>query len=286
MARRTTKTPPGPEIPRSLEPVKAIELLNRQITKAEELLQRGHLSWSDHSPWLNTTRDYLIRAFGSASPNVNAVIYASSDIPSHMGMSEAESEKSRVSLLKNQIKMLRSCIEQLETEIEISSVSSLPSVSASSSESSSDRVFVVHGRDPGIKESVARFLEKLGLEPVILHEKPNEGRTIIEKFSDYSDVHFAVVLLTGDDEGRLRGTEESLRPRARQNVILELGYFLGKLGRARVCAIYDEGVDIPSDYQGVIFVPLQPPERWRSDLVRELKAARFNVDANKIFSAD
>jgi predicted nucleotide-binding protein len=266
--------------------MKAIELLKRQITKAEELLQRGHIQWSDQSPWNNTTRDYLIKAFGSASPNVNAVLNASSSVSPIMGMSEAEWDHYRASMLENQIKMLRSCIEQLETEIELSSVSSLPLATVSSLEPSSDRVFVVHGRDPGIKESLARFLEKLGLEPVILHEKPNEGRTIIEKFSDYSDVHFAVVLLTGDDEGRLRGTEKPLRPRARQNVLLELGYFLGKLGRARVCALYEEGVDIPSDYQGVIFVALQPPDKWKYDLVRELKAAGFKADANKIFSAD
>ena len=128
-------------------------------------------------------------------------------------------------------------------------------------------------------------MEKIGLEAVILHEKPNSGRTIIEKFTDYSDVGFAVVILTADDEAKSRGTDEDLKPRARQNVIFELGYFLGKLGRSRVCTLYESDVDIPSDYDGVLFVPLDEKERWKLDLVRELKEAGFSVDANRIFPA-
>lgn len=148
--------------------------------------------------------------------------------------------------------------------------------------SASKRIFVVHGHNHGLKESVARFLEKLNLEPVILHEKPNAGRTIIEKFSDYADVNFAVVLLTADDEGRFKGSSEAAKPRARQNVILELGYFLGKLGRARVCTLYEHGVEIPSDYQGVLFLPFDANNRWKFDVVTELKAAGFTVDANLV----
>lgn len=97
----------------------------------------------------------------------------------------------------------------------------------------SDRVFVVHGHDEGARESVARFLEKLGLEPIILHEQANRGRTVIEKIEGHRDVGFAVVLLTPDDQGCVEGGQ--LEPRARQNVLLELGYFLGYLGRDRVC---------------------------------------------------
>jgi predicted nucleotide-binding protein len=150
----------------------------------------------------------------------------------------------------------------------------------------SSKVFVVHGHNHGVKEAVARFLEKLDLDPIILHEKPNAGRTVIEKFSDYADVQFAVVLLTADDEGRGRSTTADLLLRARQNVILELGYFLGKLGRARVCALYEADVEIPSDYKGVLFVELDKSDRWKFDLVRELRAAGFDVDANRIFAPD
>lgn len=125
-------------------------------------------------------------------------------------------------------------------------------------------------------------MEKFGLDVVILREQPNSGRTIIEKFIDFSDVGFSVVLLTGDDLGGAKETpHDKQKPRARQNVILELGFFLGKLGRKRVCALYQEGVEIPSDYDGVIFIPLDKNGAWHMLLARELKAAGLSIDLNK-----
>jgi predicted nucleotide-binding protein len=145
------------------------------------------------------------------------------------------------------------------------------------------KIFVVHGRNNEVKETVARFLEKLGLKPIILHEQPNKGRTIIEKFEGHSDVQFAVVLLTGDDRGGLKDQPyENQKLRARQNVILELGFFLGKLSRARVCAIYESGVEIPSDYQGVLFIGLN--EDWKTALVKEMKAAALPMNLEAYFS--
>jgi predicted nucleotide-binding protein len=127
--------------------------------------------------------------------------------------------------------MLNSFIEQLETEIEISSPTTLSKSLPSAAIESSKDVFLVHGRNEGIKEKVARFLEKLKLRVVILHEQPNAGKTIIEKLVDHSNVGFAVILLTADDQGGLINEPyEKQKPRARQIVILELGFFLGKLG--------------------------------------------------------
>lgn len=144
-------------------------------------------------------------------------------------------------------------------------------------------VFVVHGHDEELKQAAARTLEQLQFEPIILHEKPSKGRTIIEKFTDYSGVDFAVVLLSPDDIARPKDSvEESYR--ARQNVILELGFFLGKLGRDRVTAIYrpHESFELPSDYDGVIFVEYDQKSMWRFELARELKAAGFEVNLNAI----
>lgn len=149
--------------------------------------------------------------------------------------------------------------------------------------SPSNRIFIVHGHNETVKQTVARIVERLGLEPVILHEQPNKGKTIIEKFFNYSDVNFAIVLLTADDVGaKNSGANVVLKTRARQNVILELGYFIGKLGRSKVCAIYEDGVEIPSDYQGVLFVKLDDGGNWKFALAKELKAAGFDVDMNKI----
>lgn len=154
----------------------------------------------------------------------------------------------------------------------------------SSSGLQSRRVFLVHGHDERARDTVARFLEKLELECIILHEQPNKGRTIIEKFEDYADVAFAVVLLTTDDRGGVATAKpETYKPRARQNVIFELGFFLGALERSHVCALYNEGVEIPSDYSGVLFVPLDDGGAWRMTLLQELIAAGIQVDANCIF---
>ena len=144
------------------------------------------------------------------------------------------------------------------------------------------RVFIVHGHDEEAKQSVARCLEKLDLEALILHEHPNEGRTIIEKFENYADVRFAVVLLTPDDVGAARNEPDNLRPRARQNVILELGFFLGRLKRHQVCALHKGDVEIPSDFAGVLWVPMDPGGAWRFTLARELKAAGLEVDLNRL----
>ncbi|WP_018126275.1 TIR domain-containing protein [Balneola vulgaris] len=152
----------------------------------------------------------------------------------------------------------------------------------SDSESShGNRVFLVHGHDESAIQTCARFLEKLELPVTILREQPNKGMTILEKFIDHSDVGFAVVLLTGDDRGGTIDTGfEDQEPRARQNVILELGFFLGTLGRDRVCVLYEEGVEIPSDYNGVLFIPIDTRQAWKLDLAKEMKAAGLPVDLN------
>jgi predicted nucleotide-binding protein len=142
------------------------------------------------------------------------------------------------------------------------------------------RIFIVHGRDEGPREAVARFLERLEFEPIILHEQANQGRTVIEKIEAYSDVGFAVILLTPDDEGGLKG--EAPQPRARQNVLLELGYFLGHLKRHRVCTLKLGDVEIPSDWRGVVDEPFDTAGAWRQTLARELAAAGYEVDWNKV----
>ncbi|HDZ73791.1 MAG TPA: hypothetical protein ENH55_13720 [Aurantimonas coralicida] len=144
----------------------------------------------------------------------------------------------------------------------------------------SKRIFIVHGHDDGARETVARFLERIGFEAVILHEQANRGRTVIEKVEANSDVSFAVVLLTPDDEGCVKGG--AVEPRARQNVLLELGYFIGKLGRANVCALKKGAVEIPSDFAGVVWEPMDAAGGWKSSLGRELQAAGHAIDWNQV----
>jgi predicted nucleotide-binding protein len=145
----------------------------------------------------------------------------------------------------------------------------------------SKHVFIVHGHDGEAKESVARFLSTIGFKPIILHEQPNKGRTIIEKVEAFREVGFAVVLLTPDDEGKAKGAG-SLEPRARQNVLFELGYFIGSLGRERVCALLRDEVTIPSDFDGVVWTKMDSGNGWKQSLGKELEASGYEIDWNLV----
>jgi len=144
----------------------------------------------------------------------------------------------------------------------------------------SKKIFIVHGHDEGARESVARFLEQVGLKPIVLHELASVSLIVIEKIEAQADIGFAVVLLTPDDQGGVAGGE--LGPRARQNVLLELGYFMGSLGRARVCTLKKGDVDIPSDFAGVVWQPMDAGGGWRQSLGKELEEAGYDIDWNKV----
>jgi predicted nucleotide-binding protein len=139
------------------------------------------------------------------------------------------------------------------------------------------KIFLVHGRNDGLKNEVGRWLGKIGFDDVILHEQPNVGRTLINKFEDVAkDAVYAVVLMTPDDVGGLAGEEQ--RWRARQNVIFELGYFIGKFGGSRVAAIVVGDIEKPSDYQGVVYIPYDSAGGWKVQLAREFKELRLPFD--------
>ena len=177
--------------------------------------------------------------------------------------------------------ILESMIEEIEKYWEDEILKSTISIDQDGRSTSNNEVFIIHGRDNETKETVARFLEHLNLKPIILHEQSNQGRTIIEKFEQHAQVGFAVALLTPDDVGMLQEDRQNLKPRARQNVIFEFGYFIGRLGRNRVCALTKGSVETPSDYDGVIYIPLDEAGGWKMKLVKELKNAGIAVDANR-----
>ncbi len=182
--------------------------------------------------------------------------------------------------IQSRLRKLNSIIERLPLfELAPGVTPSAPAPAGLSG--SRTNVFVVHGHDDRRTSEVARFLERIGLRAVILREQPDQGQTIIEKFANHADVGFAVVLLTPDDEGRARNGSDLL-PRARQNVVLELGYFLGRLGRKYVSALRAPGVELPSDLGGVLYIELDEAGAWQLRLARELRAAGAQVDASKI----
>jgi hypothetical protein len=146
-------------------------------------------------------------------------------------------------------------------------------------------IFVVHGSKEGIKEQVVRFLGQLLPEqtPVlVLHEQPNRGRTLIEKFEQTAqEAKYAIVLLTADDEGKAVGAPD-FELRGRQNVVFELGFFFGKLDRARVAVLYEDSVARPSDIDGLVYIPLDEKGGWKIQLAREMRDAGLDPDLNRV----
>jgi predicted nucleotide-binding protein len=248
-------------------------ILNRQNTYSErEALKTDLTKWRDYNC------DLLKQLFTDESLYSE---YHSACFPSRAAHGVEDAFTVQLETVPHQLSKLESIVERLELYSEpIDEPVSAATAAAAVAVRDLSKVFVVHGHDEGAREAVARFIQVLGFRPIILHESANEGRTVIEKVEAYGDVGFAVVLLTPDDEGRANGG--TLAPRARQNVLLELGYFIGRLGRNHVCALKRGDLEIPSDFGGVVYEPFDTSGGWKLALGRELKAAGFAIDWNKV----
>lgn len=169
------------------------------------------------------------------------------------------------------ISVLNGALKELDLEEEFSSTVEL------TEPIKSNKVFIVHGHDDGLKIEVARFVEKLGFEAIILHEQVNVGNTIIEKIERHSEVGFAIVLYTPCDEGKSKRSDK-LRDRARQNVVFEHGYFIAKLGRSNVVALHKgDDIELPNDISGVVYVKYENTN-WKREIADEMDASGYNID--------
>lgn len=151
-----------------------------------------------------------------------------------------------------------------------------PVVSTAPGVFNTSQVFIVHGHDELAKLEMSEFISDLGLQPIILHLEPSSGRTIIEKIEHYSNVGFGIVLYTPCDVGQKVG-ELSGSYRARQNVVFEHGFLIGKLGRSRVSAVVKGTIETPNDISGVVYVSMDHNNRWKKELVTELRGAGYQV---------
>lgn len=148
--------------------------------------------------------------------------------------------------------------------------------------SDNNNVFIVHGHDDELKQATARFVERLGLNAIILHEQPNSGRTIIQKLLDETNnSSYGIVLYSPCDEGKSK-EEKELHPRARQNVVFEHGLLIGKLGINRVCCLYKGNVEMPSDNNGVLYIPYDENEGWKHKLVKEMKSQGMPINMESL----
>lgn len=260
----------------------ALRKIDEKI-KAIDGLEKQSLRSVEFDVWRRDTETLLRHAFGPKSKQVHdftsihflpVIFTTTTDLrPSYLnGL-----QRARGFFLSIVNEINEYCPDEAENTPAAVGAGAPEQMDVGSEDISSRRVFVVHGHDEGMKASVARFLEKLDLHPIILHEQPNGGKTIIEKFESNADVAFAVVLMSPDDEGREKGKKDEkgeiapLEDRARQNVILELGYFIGRLGRSRVCALRSGELEIPSDVLGILYVPYDSNGGWKIQLVKELR---------------
>ncbi len=260
---------------------KGLDLADRDVHDSETFD-----AWkSERKRWVNFTVEFLVRAFNTSRPHnefqsaVAPPIFVGGDL----GL--ARELESRRQDTRDGVTVLESLVDQLELLDEPVGLHA-SATSPKSPDPHGEGIFLVHGHDEAAKQTVARFLDRVTKPGVtILEEQADGGQTIIEKFERHAaGTGYAVVLLTRDDEGRKRGSDAALVPRARQNVILELGYFFAKLGRGRVALLYAEGVERPSDIDGILYVPLDLEGAWKAKLAREMLGAGISIDAEKVLT--
>lgn len=249
------------------------EKLNGIIDEIDDLIGKSVTAANpDFKTWKTKAERFLVQKYGQNSfehTNFRNIIFT----PMVFGGGNLDSvAKCRDGLL--------TCKGIFETYLEELAEEEEPAVQPQPAQPSNmNKIFIVHGHDGELKHSVARIVEKQGIEAVILSEQANQGRTIIEKFEANSDVGGAICLFTADDVGKAKGAA-SESSRARQNVVLETGYFMGKHGRDHVVILADSGIEIPSDLSGVVYTNTS---NWEIGLLKDLKAMGYEVDFNKLF---
>lgn len=283
-------TPPTPRFESkqlSLSDIEnGIKKLQKRISEVEQLDAQA-LASNDPigGKVTRSIRDTVAEIFGEKSREADDFLTPSLYYhpgPIRMGYGGYDNSPYYADGIKKMVVDLRGLIEKLEERREDLPPPNLSPTTPTTQPPATREVFIVHGHDEAAKQEVARFVEQLGLKPVILHEQTNRGSTtIFEKFERQSNAPFAIVLLTPDDVGATSSAPDSRSFRARQNVILELGYFLAKLGRERVCTLYKEGVETPSDFSGVLYILLDSNGGWKLRLAGELQEVWSDIDLNK-----
>jgi predicted nucleotide-binding protein len=255
------------------------EIFNRQIQTREQLEEAK----KNNADWNSYNSELLKQSFNN---EYNEYKKSYDDVNFYYGMLGGRTQNELVEFkekLKNKLTNLNQLLAKSDLmKSQVTEKSQTTAAITQEDTVNGNNIFIVHGHNNEIKVNVARTLEKLGLNPIILHEQVNAGKTIIEKFEIHSDVGFAIILMTDDDFGKAKNETDILNPRARQNVILEMGYFIGRLGRERVCPLYMKGVELPSDLYGLLYTEIDSSEHWKIKIAKELKAAGYDIDVNKI----
>ena len=252
------------------------ELFNREISNDQEL----ETMITDYKTWNEYNFEYLKQSFNEPN-NEYKKVYNQSGYSFVGSLGEVRGKP--ILSQRNLIKYKLDSLKRLEAKATlIKSVIHKPEKNSTKIISKKD-VFIVHGHDELAKTKAARLVHKLGLNPIILHEQASSGTTIIEKIEKYSNVGFGIVLYTACDVGATKLNKEKLNNRARQNVVFEHGYLIGKIGRRNVCALVKDEIEVPNDISGVVYIPMnEDDDSWGYKLAKEMKVSGLDIDMNKL----
>jgi predicted nucleotide-binding protein len=264
--------------------------LDKRIELGEELYSRPVQTQADlikdredFNSWSDYNSEFLKQAF---SKEYNEYRKSYNDAGSFsIGLigrnptpsQELQKFKSRIESKLSNLKKLRAKTDLLKTRSVDNTL-----VTADIVQLDKSQVFIVHGHDEAAKSKTARFIEKLGLKPIILHEQASGSKTVIEKIETYSNVGFGIVIYTPCDIGAKNEEKPNIKNRARQNVVFEHGFLIGKIGRENVCALVKDEIETPNDISGVVYVKMDEEEAWHLKIARELRNSGYEIDMNKL----
>lgn len=252
------------------------ELFDRQIQTNDELekLELDIRLWSDYN--LELLQQVFNRSDNEYMSSYNQAGYTFMGQMGEVQNNPVQTKKNLIKYKLDDLKTLLAKSDLIKSEVK-SIITTVKKTDFSKNE-----VFIVHGHDDLAKTKTARFIERLGLKPIILHEQSNSGQTIIEKIEKYSNVGYGIILYTPCDVGSVKGQEKKLNNRARQNVVFEHGFLIGKIGRKNVCALVKDEVEIPNDISGVVYVKMDEEDAWNLRVAKELKSSGYDIDMNKL----
>ncbi|MGV0938892.1 TIR domain-containing protein [Empedobacter falsenii] len=256
------------------------KIYNQQITTQDALKKNR----DDFSNWNDYNSEYLKHAFNKeyneykkryddAGTFSFAIIGGRTSSPTE----ELKKFKDKVNSKLDNLKKLRAKTDLLKSTTQEKVVVSEKSIVLDKSQ-----VFIVHGHDDEAKTKTARFIEKLGLKSIILHEQASGSKTVIEKIEAYSNVGFGIILYTACDIGAKAEESPKYKSRARQNVVFEHGFLIGKIGRENVCALVKGDIETPNDISGVVYVKMDEDEAWHIKIAKELRNSGYEIDMNKL----
>jgi hypothetical protein len=298
---------PQPALLPTVSAEEIIELLRVQKAKGEELMKNGSLSLGDLQYWNIFTKEILTKAFGPSRDYIDSILYAGENKPLSAYEPESSLAKMRRSNFQSTLRMLEECMERvlhpappgteaaeeappspkspakagkLAAPAGLIKESVVPKVK-NMEESKDRRILIVPGQSEEEKAGLEAFLENLDLEPFIPGKPADPGAGPFAVLEQYGEVPFAIVLLSGDDCGYAAGSPEKARPRPSQRVILELGFLMGRLKPEQVCALCEEGLDLPAGVNGTVLIPRDAGGLWKLLTARAMKMGGLDIDLNK-----